>query len=93
MTSRRKNLALICQGIGRMLTEELSDTTTGPPMGYMLMVFDFGDESQKADKFSAYMSNANAADVARLLREQADHLEARVADDAERAKHKGGGQA
>lgn len=61
--------------LGKSLGEELGDLTTGPPLGFMLMVFDFGEGG-----FLSYVSNAQRADMVKVLREQADRLEAKMDD-------------
>lgn len=58
--------------LGRALADELKDTTTGPPMGFCLLVFDFGDNP---DKFVAYCSNAQREDMIRVLRKHIARLE------------------
>lgn len=67
---QQKIMELLVQRVGEQIAAELEDTTTGPPMGFMLMIFDFGEGG-----FCAYMSNAQRRDIVRLLREQADRLE------------------
>ncbi|HEU5276808.1 MAG TPA: hypothetical protein VFU97_24340 [Xanthobacteraceae bacterium] len=71
--TRREELEAICAMLGKSLADELNDTTTGPPMGFLLMLFDFGPKG-----FNAYVSNANREDMIRLLREQIAHLEGKT---------------
>jgi len=54
-----------CAGIAQAVNEALPET-----MGYMLMVFDFGEKGE-----IAYMSNAAREDMIEMLRHQADYLE------------------
>jgi hypothetical protein len=56
--------------MGRAIAEEMNDATTGPPMGFALLCFDFGEGG-----FSAYFSNAQRPDMIKHLRETADRLE------------------
>jgi hypothetical protein len=44
-------------------------------MGFILLVFDFGDHS---DKFTAYMSNAQREGQIKILREHLAKLEGRT---------------
>lgn len=58
--------------VGRALRDELEDQTTGPAMGFCLLVFDFGDAPEK---FVAYCSNARREDMIKVLREHIAKLE------------------
>lgn len=69
--TRRQELELITRMIGDQIVAEMNDANSGPPVGFMLMLFDFGPNG-----FSSYISNARRADMVRLLREQADRMEA-----------------
>lgn len=71
MTKRRRELESIVRLIADEMVAEMNNANTGPPIGFMLMLFDFGPGG-----FSAYVSNAARADMVRLLREQADRMEA-----------------
>lgn len=71
MNPRRKELEIITRMIGDQIIKEMNDASSGPPIGFMLMLFDFGPNG-----FSSYISNARRADVIKLLREQADRMEA-----------------
>ncbi len=70
----------LCRQIGREIGKELSDTTTGPPMGFLLLMFDFapkpGDTRPDAGKFCTHVTNGRREDIIKLLREHADKLEA-----------------
>ena len=79
MSSRRKEGEHICRVLGKALEAELSDLSTGPRMGFGLMLFDFPGDP-RAENFCAWISNANRQDMIKLLREQADRLEAGTAD-------------
>ena len=68
---RRRELEGICRQMGKAIAEEMNDASSGPPMGFMLMMFDFGPPG----KFMTYFSNAQREDMIKALREQADHLE------------------
>jgi DNA-directed RNA polymerase specialized sigma subunit len=59
--------------MGKAIAEEMSDLSSGPPMGFMLMVFDF--DAKQGKSFNAYFSNAKREDMVKALREQADYLE------------------
>jgi hypothetical protein len=72
---RQVVMEAICQNVGRQIASELEDTTTGPAMGFILLVFDFGDHS---DKFTAYMSNAQREGQIKILREHLAKLEGRT---------------
>ncbi len=69
--TRRKELELITRMIGEQIIAEMNDANSGAPIGFMLMLFDFGP-----DGFSSYISNARRADMIKALREQADRMEA-----------------
>jgi hypothetical protein len=69
--TRRQELELITRIIGDQIVAEMNDANSGPPVGFMLMLFDFGPNG-----FSSYISNARRADMVKLLREQADRMEA-----------------
>lgn len=69
--TRRQELELITRMIGDQIVAEMNDANSGPPVGFMLMLFDFGPNG-----FSSYISNARRADMVKLLREQADRMEA-----------------
>lgn len=60
----------IVRELGRQLKAELEDMTTGPPMGFALWIFDFGDTG-----FLSYISNARREDMIKLLREHLKRLE------------------
>jgi hypothetical protein len=75
MDKRRQELVAITRMIGGQIAKEMNDANTGPPIGFMLMMFDFGP-----DGFSSYISNARRADMVKALREQADRLEAGTDD-------------
>lgn len=77
---RQLQMEAVVRMVGQSLGQELEDTTTGPKMGFMLMVFDFGDGG-----FSAYISNAEREDMIKLLREQANRLEIGADDVTARA--------
>jgi len=62
--------------LGRTLAEELEDQTTGPRMGFCLLVFDFDDGNPKNEKFVAYCSNAPRQDMIKVLREHLARTEA-----------------
>lgn len=68
----QRELEKICRQMGMAIAEEMNDASSGPPLGFMLMVFDFGPGGEK---FNAYFSNAQREDMIKVLREQADHLE------------------
>lgn len=72
---RQIALERLTTNAGLALEGMLSNPSNGRPLGYMLMVFDMGGEG---DGFTAYISNAHREDVAKLLRLQADHLEAQI---------------
>lgn len=71
VSNRRKELESIVRTMGDAIIGEMNDLSTGPPLGFMLMVFDF-----EPGGFSAYISNAQRAGMIKLLREQADRMEA-----------------
>ena len=71
ITGRREELVTITRMIGKALVDEMNDVNTGPPIGFMLMLYDFGPAG-----FTSYISNGQRADVIKLLREQADRMEA-----------------
>lgn len=71
-TERRRELEEICRQTGLAIAEEMDNASSGPPLGFMLMVFDFGPGGET---FNAYFSNGQREDMVKLLREQADHLE------------------
>lgn len=71
--SRREELEAIVNMIGRQILDEMNDATTGPPVGFVFLCFDFGPKG-----FCAYVSNADPADLAKLLREHADAMEAQA---------------
>ncbi len=54
-----------CYSLAGVIGEAIPDGT-----GYMLMLFDFGDDGK-----IAYMSNANREDMVKILRQYADYLE------------------
>lgn len=53
------------------ISAEMNDASSGPPMGFAVLVFDFGPGG-----FCAHGSNARREDLVKLLREHADRLEA-----------------
>lgn len=67
---RQEEGEAIARELGRQLKAELEDTTTGPPMGFALWIFDFGDKG-----FLSYISNARREDMIKLLREHLKRLE------------------
>ena len=72
---RQVALEQLVTKVGLALDGLLANPVDGRPLGYMLMMFDMGGEG---DGFTAYLSNAHREDVAKLLRLQADHLEAQI---------------
>lgn len=76
-TREQRALETLTRTIGKAITAEMNDLSSGPPLGFFLMVFDFGK-----DGFCSYISNAQRADMIKVLREQADRLEAGTADTA-----------
>lgn len=54
-----------CHSLAGVIGEAIPDGK-----GYMLMLFDFGDDGEVA-----YMSNANREDMVKILRQHADYLE------------------
>lgn len=68
---RRRQLENVCRQVGEAIAGEMNDLNSGPPMGFMLMMFDFGPPG----KFMTYFSNAQREDMIKVLREQANHLE------------------
>lgn len=67
---RQEEGEAIARELGRQLKAELEDTTTGPPMGFALWIFDFGDGG-----FLSYVSNARREDMIKMLREHLKRLE------------------
>jgi hypothetical protein len=67
----RAELEQIVRLLGKEIAGEMDDLSSGTPLGFMLMVFDF-----KPGGFCAYVSNAQRADMVKALREQADRMEA-----------------
>lgn len=75
MTSdeRKRELEKICFMLGDSIRAEMNDASSGPPIGFCLLLFDSGP-----DGFLAYTSNANREDMIKLLREHLAHLEGRT---------------
>lgn len=71
--ARRQELELLCNMLGQTLGSELDDSTTGPPIGFALLLYDFGPNG-----FCAYTGNGNREDTIRLLREHLKMLETRT---------------
>lgn len=67
--------------VGEELVDELKDVTKGPPMGFLIVLFDV---SVSDEGFAACVSNIRPEDRVKVLRQQADHLEAQL-DAAEQA--------
>lgn len=76
MSRHRREMEQLVNQLGRALGAELADTTTGPPMGFVLLVFDFYDAPDP--RFLAHVSNGRREDTIKLLREHADRLEAKL---------------
>lgn len=71
--TRKELLEKICFALGDEIRKEMNDASSGPPIGFCLLLFDSGP-----DGFLAYTSNANREDTIRLLREHIAHLEGRT---------------
>ncbi len=71
--TRREELEAICNMLGRSLREEMDDATTGPPIGFALLLYNFGPNG-----FCAYTGNGNREDTIKLLREHLRMLETRT---------------
>jgi hypothetical protein len=74
MTRREEGERLVGM-LGRAMAEELADETTGPPMGFLVLLFDFPDDPRH-ENFTAYASNARREDAIKILREHLSRLEA-----------------
>lgn len=61
---RQVELEAITRLIGNQIAGEMNDASTGPPLGFMFMVFDFGEGG-----FLSYISNAKREDVIKTLEE------------------------
>lgn len=70
LTGRKSELETIVGIMAREIVTEMDDLRSGPPIGFALLVFDFGENG-----FLAYASNAERRDMIRSLREQADRME------------------
>lgn len=71
--TRREELEAICFALGKELKKEMDDATTGPPIGFALLLYDFGP-----DGFCAYCGNGNREDTIKLLREHLKMMETRT---------------
>ena len=70
MRPRQAELDAITRMLGKAMQDEMNDASTGEPLGFAIVVFDFGP-----DGFMSYASNAQRADVAKLFRELAKKIE------------------
>lgn len=67
---RQLELEAICFEIGRQIREEMNDKSSGPPIGFALLMYDFGPGG-----FLTYTGNGNREDTIKLLREHLRMLE------------------
>ncbi len=67
---RLLELEMITKIIGDQIKEEMNDLSTGPPIGFALMMFDFGD-----DGFMTYYSNAQRDTMIKAMKETIALLE------------------
>lgn len=63
--------------IAKEIQAEMDDARSGPPIGFCILLFDFGPGG-----FCAHATNGNRGDVAKLLREHADRMDAGIASTA-----------
>lgn len=59
--NRRAQLEAIMRMLAKEIEAEMSDASSGPPVGFALLVFDFGPGG-----FCAHASNARRADLVKL---------------------------
>jgi hypothetical protein len=71
--NRREELEAICFAIGGEIKKEMDDKNSGPPIGFALLMYDFGPGG-----FLAYCGNGDREGTIRLLREHLKHLEGRT---------------
>jgi hypothetical protein len=75
--SRRAELKAIMRMLAKQIDDEMRDASSGPPVGFAILVFDFGEGG-----FCAHASNAQRPDLIKLFREHAARLEAGLASTA-----------
>ena len=68
--TRREELEAIVKMLGDGIRAEMNDATTGPPIGFVLMLYDYGPGG-----FLAYTGSGNREDSIRLIREHLKMLE------------------
>lgn len=71
--ARRAELETICFAMGDSIRDEMNDKRSGPPIGFVLMLADFGQ-----DGFMAYTGNVSRESSIKLIREHLAHLEGRT---------------
>lgn len=71
--TRKEELEKICRMLGDEINEEMNDASTGPPIGFCLLLFDSGPNA-----FLAYTSNTGNEDMLKILRQHVAHLEGRT---------------
>ncbi len=70
MDPRQRELDALTRMLGKAMQDEMNDASSGAPLGFAIVVFDFGPNG-----FMSYASNAQRADVAKLFRELATKIE------------------
>lgn len=68
--TRREELEAICFMLGDELRKEMNDARTGPRIGFVLMLYDYGPGG-----FCAYTGSGNREDSIKLIREHLRMLE------------------
>lgn len=71
--ARRAELETICFTMGDAIRGEMNDKRSGPPIGFVLLLADFGP-----DGFMAYTGNVPRPETIKLLREHLTMLEGRT---------------